>query len=317
MTNREKYIIFCNEEPELPIFQQYWWLDAVCGIDKWNSIILENGNGITAVMPYFIEKKIFLEGISMPSLTQFMGPYLKYPLNQKYSKRLSYEKKNMTQLIKKLPEFYFFEQNFNHILSNWLPFYWLGFKQTTRYTYLITNEQDINDFYTKIDSNIRTDIKKAIKNVTVIENDDINTFFEINKMSFSRQKLEPPYDLDLLTKIDECCCIRNCRKILFAEDDIGQIHAAIYLVWDNKSVYYIMGGGNPKYRNSGATSLLIWEGIKFAFEIERVFDFEGSMMQPVEKFVRAFGAVQKPYFAISKTPSRLLRIKKFIRTIIR
>ena len=107
------------------------------------------------------------------------------------------------------------------------------------------------------------------------------------------------------------------EKILIAEDEQGRRHAGVYIVWDNTSAYYLMGGGDPDLRNSGATSLCMWEAIQFASTVTQRFDFEGSMMEPVEKFFRAFGATQTPYFSISKTPSRLLKTAIFLRELLR
>ena len=61
----------------------------------------------------------------------------------------------------------------------------------------------------------------------------------------------------------------------------------------------------------------MWEAIQFASTVTQRFDFEGSMMEPVEKFFRAFGATQTPYFSISKTPSRLLKTAIFLRELLR
>jgi hypothetical protein len=50
----------------------------------------------------------------------------------------------------------------------------------------------------------------------------------------------------------------------------------------------------------------MWEAIKFASTVTKRFDFEGSMIEPVERFFRAFGAKQTPYFALTHRPSRWL-----------
>jgi hypothetical protein len=59
----------------------------------------------------------------------------------------------------------------------------------------------------------------------------------------------------------------------------------------------------------------MWEAIKFARSVTRQFNFEGSMIEPVERFFRAFGAVQTPYFQITKTNSRLLRLWQCLKTL--
>lgn|GEM_PF-4541022 len=61
-------------------------------------------------------------------------------------------------------------------------------------------------------------------------------------------------------------------------------------------------------RTSGASSLLLWEAIRFALQVAERFDFEGSMFEPIERFFRGFGAVQKPYFQISKVDGKWLKL---------
>ena len=122
MTNKQKYYTFCEIEKNIPIFSQAWWLDVVCGSD-WDVALVENHGEIISSMPYHIKKKASFKIITMPKLTQNMGPYIKYPDNQKYEKKLAFEKQVMTKLIDKLPVFDRFSQNFNYNITNWQPFY--------------------------------------------------------------------------------------------------------------------------------------------------------------------------------------------------
>jgi hypothetical protein len=73
------------------------------------------------------------------------------------------------------------------------------------------------------------------------------------------------------------------------------------VVRDRRTAYYLMGGGDPQLRTSGAGSLLLWEAIRQTRTAVSVFDFEGSMLRPVERFFRAFGGRQSPYLRISRT----------------
>jgi len=60
----------------------------------------------------------------------------------------------------------------------------------------------------------------------------------------------------------------------------------------------IYWGADPRLRSSGAQSLLFWEAIKLASEKNLKFDFEGSMIEPIERVFRAFGATQVPYLQL-------------------
>lgn len=309
MTNKEKYREFCKTEKNIPIFSKDWWLDSVGPENKyWDVILIEKGGQIVASMPYIVGRKHNFKTIEMPKLTQNLGPYIKYPENQKYETKLSYEKEIMTEIIEKIPDVAYFSQNFNYRITNWLPFYWKGFKQTTRYTYIIDNLNNINQIWNNFSSNTRKQIKKAEKQVKVFTSDDLYLFYKINIMSFERQKIVIPYTYSFIEKLDNNLKQRNCRKIFFAKDSQDNIHAAIYILCDENSAIYLMGGGNPELRNSGATSLLMWEAMKYASNITNNFDFEGSMLPQVEPFFRGFGAIQTPYFSISKTYSKLYKL---------
>jgi hypothetical protein len=181
MTNKQKYREFCKKEKNIPIFSKDWWFDAVCGEDNWDVIIVEKGGEIWATMPYCIKKKFGFTLITMPLLTQTLGPYIKYTKNQKYYKKLSWEKEIMNALIEQLPKFDYFLQNWHYSVTNWLPFYWRGFKQNTRYTYIVEN---LN--IEELEKNFETDVRrKAIKaGVEVLESNDIKKFYVLNKMTF-------------------------------------------------------------------------------------------------------------------------------------
>jgi hypothetical protein len=225
---------------------------------------------------------------------------------------LGQQKDLMEALIAQLPPFDRFTQNWHYSQTNWLPFYWKDFQQTIRYTYVLFALHDENALWAGVQENIRTDIRKAANRYALRVRDDldIGAFLNLNRMIFTRQGKELPYPEKFVRRLDVACTDRYCRKIWIAEDDSGRHHAGVYVVWDENSAYYLMGGSDPELRNSGATSLCMWEAIRHAATVTKHFDFEGSMIEPVERFFRAFGAVQMPYFQITKTPSRLLRARQ-------
>ncbi len=303
---KRKYREFCKSEPTIPIFSKDWWLDATCGEEHWDVAVVERGGNIAATLPYKKKVRYGQTFLSMPQLTQTLGPWLR-PSKAKYANMLAEQKDLMTELIRQLPPFDYFAQNFHYSITNWLPFYWQGFSQTTRYTYVIEDLADMKKVWDGLLANIRTDIKKAQNRfgVEVSTDLDIDTFLDVNALTFVRQGQQLPYARELVKGLDRACAAHEARKIFFGRDKDGRIHAAIYIVWDENSAYYIMGGGDPELRASGATSLCMWEAIQFAARVTKRFDFEGSMIEPVERFFRAFGAKQVPYFSISKINSRI------------
>jgi GNAT acetyltransferase-like protein len=316
--NKSQYRQLCATEPSIPIFSRDWWLDTVCEDVTWDVVLVEKGGNIVGTMPYCIRKRWGLRLLSQPLLTQTLGPWLR-PSGAKYAKALAQQKDIMGALIRQLPPFDRFSQNWHYSMTNWLPFHWEGFKQTTLYTYVLSELDDEAKLWSGVQANIRTDIKKASNRYGLRVRDDLDVadFLILSRMTFSRQALEQPFSDSLVHRLDAACAARGCRRILIAEDAEGHQHAGVYIIWDENSAYYLLGGGDPEFRNSGATSLCIWEAIKHAATVTKRFDFEGSIIEPIERFFRAFGAIQTPYFQITKTPSRLLRARQAFSSLIK
>ena len=313
---KEKYKEFAKKE-NLPIFMQPFWLDSVCqnGME-WNVILYEKGGEIWGSFVYVIKKKCGFTLITMPKLTQILGPYIKYPKGQKYYKKLSWEKEVMNYFIDNLPKFDHFNMNFHYSVTNWLPFYWRGFKQTTRYTYVIDKNMELAELCKNFETDIRRRRRKAEKlRVEVFEGDDIKKFYELNKMTFWRQGLNIPYSFDFVKKLYDNLNRNDACKMFFAKYK-GEIIAANFLIYDESSVYYLMGGINPDKRDIGGMDVIQYEAIKFALYNNKNFDFEGSMIESIEKYFRSFGAIQKPYFNITKTNSRILKLKNCLKEIL-
>lgn len=309
MTNKEKYNKLLETDTSIPIFSRDWWMDALCGEDNWDVLLVEKNDEIIASLPYYKKKKYGLTVISQPPLTQTNGIWIKYPEGQKYARKLSYEKEVMNDIITQIEKLDvdYFNQNFHYSVTNWLPFYWKGFRQTTRYTYIIDDLSNIDNVFLNLNSNVRGKIRKAEKTIKVTENRTLTDFYEINKMTFDRQKIEMPYSYEFLEKKDRILAQMGKRKLLFAEDENGRLHSSLYLIWDEQSSYLHMLGSNPQYRNSGGGILLAWEAIKITKNSLNlnIFDFEGSMIEGVESVRRAFGAIQKPYFNITYRSRRM------------
>ncbi|NLD98072.1 MAG: methicillin resistance protein, partial [Synergistaceae bacterium] len=117
------------------LFQQPWWLDAVAP-GEWDAVVAEHGGRIVGRLPYIKKQRMGFTHIAMPQLTQTLGPWIE-PKEAKYPKVLAWQKDVMTELIERLPKFDSFQQNFHYDVVNWLPFFWQGFEQTTRYTYVL------------------------------------------------------------------------------------------------------------------------------------------------------------------------------------
>ncbi|MBL4624874.1 MAG: GNAT family N-acetyltransferase [Flavobacteriales bacterium] len=306
MTNKDLYQKYC-EQNAVPIFNQPWWLYSVCD-DQWDVAVIKNQNEIIAALPYHIKKKGIHTIILPPQLTQYTELILNYPPGQKYVSKIGFEKDKISYLIEQLPQADYIELTLSPKLTNWLPFKWKGFIETSRYTYIIENLTDLEIVQSGFKDNIRREIRKAKKQLAISTSDDIELFYKINQKTFDRQKIKNPYPLDLFRKLDEKCKQQKCRTIYIAKDNEDNIHGSVYIVWDKKVSYYLAGGSDPGFRTSGAHSLLMWRAIQDAAKRNQSFDFKGSMIESVERFFRGFGAMQTPYFRLKKYNSKILKL---------
>lgn len=318
MTSRKQiYKRFCTEESSVPIFSRDWWLDATAGSDNWDIALVEEKGNVLACMPYLRKKRGGLSVSTAPPLTYCMGPWIR-PAKAKPSTVLSRQKYALEKLIEQLPRFDHFKQEWHYTQTNWLPFFWRGFNQTTNYTYLLPLLRNESAWWEGMQDNVRREIRKAMGRGELRVRDDlpVTQLFRLNRLVYERQKISLPYSENYITGLDKACAAHDRRKIFMAQDQHGALHAGVYVVWDDESAYYLIGGSDPERRNSGAMSLCLWEAIKFAGTVTRRFDFCGSMIEPVERFVRAFGGVQTPYFTVSKTTSKLAATFLFARSLV-
>ena len=103
--------------------------------------------------------------------------------------------------------------------------------------------------------------------------------------------------------------------MLVARDVDGTVRAAGYFVHDERYTTYLLAATDAELR--GAASLVLWEAIRRAAQRGTAFDFEGSMLEHVEPFVRSFGGVPTPYSIVRHTPSSSVRAARTVKRALR
>ena len=159
MTDLERYQAVCRSEDGIPVFFEPWYLDAVCGRGKWDVVVVSKSESVEAMMPYYLPVP---EIISMPPLLQVMGPWIR-PREQKRESLLSREKDLMNSLIEGLPDVKRYRQCLPPCVTNWMPYYWKGYKQTTRYTYRFESLDDLDAIWTGMSAKLRNTVRKSEK----------------------------------------------------------------------------------------------------------------------------------------------------------
>lgn len=313
---RDAYRALCETEKSIPLFSQAWWLDAAAGEGNWDVALVERENRIVAAMPYVVETRYGFKLLTQPPLTQALGPWLKHDAAANPVAPGEVDD-SMLGLIDQLPRFDHFTQNWHYSNSNGLPFQWRGFQQSTRYTYIIADTSNHEQVMANLEHSKLKNIKKAREIVSVEFDLPAEEFYENHKMTLAKQGKEIAYSKSTFTSLYNAAYRRESGRTIAAFDQHRNLHCALFVVWDHTSAYDLISTIDPEFRIFGAASLLVVEAIKFTSKHTSKFDFEGSMIEGVERSFRQFGAIQTPYASLSKTPSILLRTFLFFKDLKR
>ncbi|GHT58249.1 hypothetical protein AGMMS50239_02460 [Bacteroidia bacterium] len=306
MTGKERYGILCKNELSIPVYSRDWWLDCVCGESGWDVLLYLKNGEVEAAMPYYASCQGL---ISMPLYTQTMGIWFNPAFEDKnYSRNLFRKQTICEDFIMRLPAHDYFLQNFHYSFTDWLPFYWQGFRQTTRYTYVLSDIGNPDELWAGLSGDVRRNIQKA-KNkyqLTVRRNVPTDLFLEIHAQVYQRQGMKP-YHPEMLQKLIDLSRSRNQGDIWGAYDKENRLCAAVFVVWQESCAYSIASGIGAAFRKSGGQALVLWTAINDLSGQVRSFDFEGSMIRGVEHVYREFGGQQMPFFVIEKGKMSLLK----------
>lgn len=293
-----------DSSPQGSVFTRSWWLKAVGGTVQMLGYF--KGGQLVAGIPLYSEKRLGMAVFSMPKLTQTLGPIL-LPTNAKRHTAISDEMTCLTAFAteianRRVPFF----QAFHSSLQNWSPFYWKGFSQTSRATMTIDLTVPVSELWDQLAHRARRNINKATREGVRISRCGPDVLWQVEAKTFEKQHMRVPHSLDYLHSLYRAARDNDAGECFAASDDLGRIHSACFLLWDQKRAYLIATGADPALRSSGAESMLVWHAIEFAASRSPILDFTGSMLPAVEPFLRCFGTTQVPYSWIMRFP-RLLK----------
>lgn len=291
---------FVGISPQGSIFCRSWWLRSVCD-EQFTIYVARQNSKIIGGMVLPIQQSFFLKYSLMPRFTQTLGPLFEPLDHLKTKNRITTEVNILEALIKHFPNLQYFSHNCSSNFTNWLPFYWAGFNQTTKYSYILKNLDHLDEIYSGFSKGYRNAVRRATDDgIRAILSNDVNEFIRINALTYARKGLKLPYSKNFIKDLISSSFRNKSGSVFFAVDSKGNTHAAIFLIHNQRHTINLMQGFDPAFSSSGANILLMWNAIQFANKKSKEFDFEGSMIKGIEIVYRRFGAELKPYFNISK-----------------
>lgn len=301
------YTALCEKGRITALFMQPWWLDA-CG--SWDVALAVRNEQVVGALPFSKSRRWGVPVIGMPAMTHHLQIWMDKPPDISPHKWLTREKQIIWLLIDALPPYGYFSMVFEeNSFNNWLPFHWKGFRQEMRYTFIIdpmdpsTTDQNIN-------RNLKRNLKDAGTNLEIKRGVESETFFNLCRHTYQRQKMGMPYTLEAFTKIDMAVRQHECGITLGAYDPNQRLIGVSYLLWDADRAYYFLAGDNEEGKLAGAGILLCREALRIAFEEKKVksFDFCGSMLEPITEIRRQFGARAVGLMKIFKSKYKVLDV---------
>lgn len=299
MSSKELYVAYCSKH-SVALFFSPGWLKMLGG--SWDVLHIAEGDA-SVFFVYHTEKKLQFKIIRNGFLTPYSG--FLFP-----GKAPSVEIQQLlvSKALQRLPNFHELHMDLHPGLDLRLTFD--SFLTEEKITNILTIE-DMEAVRKAYKPALKRQINKATQILHVEEKDDIQLFFQLHQKTFQKQHLKTITPLSEFENTWNYCKKKQCGKLLFAVDTNKNVHAALFLCYDDEVAYYLAGGTDAAFYGSGAMSYLMHTAIQLSSELgKKRFDFEGSMIASVNKFFSNFRPTVCPYFTISKKDSMLLKIIK-------
>lgn len=303
MSYKEKYRQWCSQE-DVPLFLQAWWLDVACSQGKqWNVLLHEKDGQILASLVFHYVRKFGFQMILLPELTPYSGWWFAKSVSEQEKPAIAQE------LLLKLERL-----QFDYMQISLVPEL-VGLKEMLekqsfdcrqRRTFVIKDISDPESVFNQFHLSKRRHIQKAEKTLKVKEI-GVSEFCRFHAQQYEQKGEKDLYSNNLLMTICNTSIKRHQGKILAIMDEKGIVHAATFVVWDKLSAYYLLYCINPQQRSSGASTMMVYEMIKYLQDKTQSFDFEGGMEDNVADSYSKFGTQEIHYCYAEKFNSKLLK----------
>ena len=246
-------------------------------------------------------KRVFRAASSIIGMT----PYGGVVLAQSPSSKVREQEQTYSNIIKSLCSA-FDNEHFDYIridnspdFVDIRPFTWNGWDTKIYYTYYFDLECDIEK---NVSKKVRNTVRKAIKNGIITKKvNDPSIFYELSSMTLRRQNINLPATKEFFERIIELLKSKNTGEMWIAETASGEVASAEIVVWDNKRVYRWDAASHTDFKDTGATSLLLYE--IFQDLKNRGFkqiNLMAANTPQLAKFISSFNPKLVPHYTVEK-----------------
>ena len=253
-------------------------------------------------MPIHPKKKWGIAYAIQPVFAQYWGICFR-PFESKISKVFESKKEIIQNILEKIPaNLRLFEYQFSPAFDYPTPLIWKGFTINPRFTLQINLEPDLEEVWSHFSDGAKRDVRKAEKaGIEIREIHDLEPVINLFlKTRGDRVKSVKAIEYKRLNAVFRRFHASGESFSLGAFTAENQFVAGILFFRFRDMVIYYFGGTEKEFRNSGAMSAIIWTAIQQNHGKAKCFDFDGSMIESIERFYRSFGSVPVPYLQVRK-----------------
>jgi hypothetical protein len=160
--------------------------------------------------------------------------------------------------------------------------------------------------------NTTRNIKKAQKAGLKFEIADTKSFedftsFYIANTATKDINFKPSHTKALIRLVHQFV-IHGCGKLYLIKTAEGTVCAGVIVVETPHRIIHLLPAADDYARQNGAMHFLVDAILHHYAGSEKVYDFEGSSVESIARFYEGFGAVNEPFFLLSKSPFRATRL---------
>jgi len=316
--NKDEYSLWdhlVETSPYGTIFHKSSWMNIGREIFDRKLIIygcFERGD-LVGGCPLFIYKSSIFK---MANSTFEMSPYGGIVLQVTSSSKVREREKQERDIIESLCN-NFDKQRFSRVdianspnLVDIRPFIWNDWEYKLRYVYYFSLKDEIEK---KVSKKVRNTVRKAINNAIKIKrSNDVDLFHDLFVMTYEKQDREPPVKKQFFEKIIALIESENIGEMWIAEASSGKVASAEIIIWDNKNAYRWAAASHTELKNTGATSLLLFEIFKDLKKREfKEINLMAANSPHLAKFISSFNPRLVSYYSVIKKS----RFRKIVESI--
>ncbi len=213
------------------VFAQRWWIEAATG-GQGQRLGCFTGDRLLSGLPVWSTTMFGIRRLRQPPLTPYWGPIFG-KLDGGYTTQLNTQMSILRAFAEVLLPWPDITMQWHPSVMNWLPFFWQGYTQTTRYTYRVERLREFPLHDDGFQKSVRQKLRSARQRALTVQDDvAVETVTGMFLRTMARQGMSG--DSEVLTAWSRLAPAARAHGCLFTtavRDDEGNAHTARAMVW--------------------------------------------------------------------------------------